>query len=84
MNRRNLISIAKKGSPKYIMHVNNAKKQTKAKLNTIERLRDKLFLKQMEKIENQQQFKYIYTYYNNSMYQCTCNIEITPLNPPIT
>ena len=54
MNLRNIISIAKEGSPKYIMHVNNVKKQTKTKLNTIERLRDKLFIKQMERLENQQ------------------------------
>ena len=53
MNLRNIISIAKEGSPKYIMHVNNVKKQTKTKLNTIERLMDKLFIKQMEKLENQ-------------------------------
>ena len=50
MNLRNIIAIAKEGSPKYIMHVNNVKKQTKTKLNTIERLRDKLFFKTNGKI----------------------------------
>ena len=29
---RNIISIAKEGSPKYIMHANNARKQANKKL----------------------------------------------------
>ena len=54
MRPRNIISIAKQGSTKYIMRAKNANKQTNEKLNAAERLRDKLFLKQMEKLENQQ------------------------------
>ena len=54
MKLRNIISIAKEGSPKYTMHVNNVDKQLKTKQNTAERLRDKLLLKQIERLEKQQ------------------------------
>ena len=54
MQLLNIISIAKEGSAKYAMRAKNANKQASKKLNTAERLRDKLFLKQMEKLENTQ------------------------------